>query len=119
MNEVKEEDKSVVIAQAPPKKNENTPIWDLVIKDIQERDGNGLKKYGVRLQSFNGRNALIDSYQEVLDLIVYFRQSIEEREVMVDFLKKVSKLSESSDGQSINDVSFEAYSLLKNLGEIR
>ena len=114
-----EEEKSVVVAQAPPKKNETTPIWDLVIKDIQERDANGLKKYGTRLQAFNGRNALIDSYQEVLDLIVYFRQSVEERDVMVDFLKKVSKLTEGSDGQTINDLSFEAYTLLRNLGEIR
>lgn len=108
--------KSVVIAQEPPKQNDNTPIWDLVIADIKERDDNGLKKYGVRLQSFNGRNSLIDAYQEVLDLTVYFRQAIEERNVMVDFLKRMAKANPSNEDK-MNELSYEAYGLLRDLGE--
>ena len=50
----------------------------LVIQDIESRARFGQAKYGERLRSFNGRNSLIDAYQEVLDLAVYLRQKIEE-----------------------------------------
>ena len=63
-----------------PVKNDNPPIWDLVVEDIKERDSIGEKKYNTRLQGFNGRNPLIDAYQEALDLVVYLRQEIYERE---------------------------------------
>jgi hypothetical protein len=53
-------------------------IWDLVIEDMKKRDNMGTKKYGFHLQPFNGRNALVDAYQEVLDLAVYLRQKIYE-----------------------------------------
>lgn len=55
-------------------------IWDLVIEDMTERDANGYRKYGKRLTAFNGRDALIDAYQEALDLAVYLRQAIFERD---------------------------------------
>jgi len=60
----------------PP--NGGVYIWDLVIKDMIERDSMGTEKYGTRLQPFNGRGALVDAYQEVLDLAVYLRQKIYE-----------------------------------------
>lgn len=59
-----------------PAKNNYPAIWDLVVEDIKERDVTGIKTYGTRLQPFNGRNALIDAYQEALDLVVYLRQAI-------------------------------------------
>ena len=62
-----------------PIKSNQPAIWDLVMKDIRERDEYGQKKYSTRLQPFNGRDALIDAYQEALDLIVYLRQLIYER----------------------------------------
>lgn len=55
------------------------PIWELVIEDMQDRDRMGREKYGTPLQAHNGRRPLVDAYQEVLDLAVYLRQSIEER----------------------------------------
>ena len=82
------------IPEPPPVPNENPAILDLVIKDIRERYPNrpyvretliksinernelGIKKYGTRLQAFNGRNALMDAYQESLDLVNYLRQAI-------------------------------------------
>jgi hypothetical protein len=54
-------------------------IAKLVQSDIEQRASYGEKKYGVRLQPHNGRNALIDAYQESLDLCLYLRQEIEER----------------------------------------
>lgn len=62
-----------------PIPNERPAIWDLVIADMQARDAEGRRKYGTPLQPFNGRDALVDAYQEALDLVVYLRQAIEER----------------------------------------
>jgi hypothetical protein len=58
----------------------NIDILPLVISDLQERDKVGRKKYGTTLQSNNGRNALMDAYQEALDLCMYLRQVICETE---------------------------------------
>jgi hypothetical protein len=48
-------------------------ILDLLIADIHLRDITGEKKYGVRLQPFNGRKNLKDAYEEFLDAVVYLR----------------------------------------------
>lgn len=65
--------------QSPPISNASTPIWDLVIADMHERDHVGRQRYGTPLQAGNGRDALIDAYEEALDLVVYLRQAIEEQ----------------------------------------
>ena len=56
------------------------PIWDLVISDMRARDNFGWLKYRVPLTGNNGRDALRDAYEEALDLAVYLRQAIEERD---------------------------------------
>ena len=66
--------------QPMPCPNGNPAIWDLVIAEMQQRDRKGLAKYGTRLQGDNGRDALRDAYEEALDLCVYLRQAIWERE---------------------------------------
>lgn len=67
------------IPQPPPAPGK-TVVLDQVLKDIQERSDTGLRKYGVRLQTNNGRDALWDSYQEAIDLVMYLRQLLLERE---------------------------------------
>jgi len=78
--------------QPKPVPNDSRPVWELVIEDaymlgagadgmiadMMERDKIGEARYGTRLQPFNGRDALIDAYQESLDLCVYLRQYLEE-----------------------------------------
>lgn len=61
-----------------PMPNEKPFIQDLVLKDIEARKAYGLKKYGTLLQPDNGRDALMDAYQEALDLVVYMRQKLYE-----------------------------------------
>lgn len=68
-----------VVDQPPPIPNESRPVWELVIEDMKERDHVGRARYGTPLQTNNGRDALVDAYQEALDLVVYLRQAIEER----------------------------------------
>jgi hypothetical protein len=69
----------VIDDQPPPQPTRGRPVWDLVIEDMRARDQHGRAHYGVPLQAHNGRNALIDAYQEALDLVVYLRQAIEEQ----------------------------------------
>ncbi len=67
------------MTQLPPKTNNRAAIWPLVIADMQARDAVGRERYGTPLQPFNGRDALMDAYEEALDLCAYLRQAIEER----------------------------------------
>jgi hypothetical protein len=69
----------LVEAQPAPVATEGRPIWELVVDDMRERDQLGRRRYGVPLQAHNGRDPLVDAYQEALDLAVYLRQAIEER----------------------------------------
>ena len=73
-------DNSLNTKQPPAIGNDQPCVWDLVLADMQERDAMGLRKHGVRLQPHNGRDALVDAYQEALDLVVYLRQAILERD---------------------------------------
>lgn len=67
-------------AQPDPKPNDLPAVWDLVREDMDRRDNIGLNIYGTRLQPFNGRDVLKDAYHEALDLAVYLRQAIYERD---------------------------------------
>lgn len=64
----------------PDPKPGKVDVADFVLADIQERVKAGLERYGTKLQTFNGRNALWDAYQEILDLVMYVRQAILETE---------------------------------------
>lgn len=65
-------------SQPPPETNAGRPIYEMVVDDIELRAAEGLKKYGTLLQAGNGRDALVDAYQEAIDLCLYLRQKIEE-----------------------------------------
>lgn len=60
----------------PAPKKSDGDVWLEVISDMNARRLMGIEKYGTPLQAKNGRNALIDAYQEVLDLAVYLKQKI-------------------------------------------
>jgi|GEM_PF-6547068 len=61
-------------------------ITNLVKRDLEARARTGRKKYGTRLKPHNGRNALVDAYQEALDLACYLRQAIEENQDIAKML---------------------------------
>ena len=66
------------MTQPAPKPNDGVPIWELVVQDMKARDMLGRARYGTPLQAHNGRMALQDAYEEILDAAVYLRQVIEE-----------------------------------------
>ena len=55
-------------------------VIDYVLADMAERAAAGVRKYGMPLQTDNGRDALWDAYQEAMDLCMYLRQAILERD---------------------------------------
>lgn len=57
-----------------------TRITPLVMEDLAARDRLGTERYGTGLRAHNGRDALMDAYQEALDLCQYLRQAIYERD---------------------------------------
>lgn len=76
--------------QPPPTKNDHPNIINLVIadvidmgprneeaglfvRDIMARGEIGFAKYGTYLQPHNGRDTLIDLYQELVDAVKYMR----------------------------------------------
>lgn len=61
-----------------PIHNEHPSIHDLVIADMEKRKQMGYDKYKTYLQKWNGRKALQDLYEELLDACCYLRQQLEE-----------------------------------------
>jgi hypothetical protein len=85
-------EKNPAIYAQPFPKSEQADVWPLVIKDMTDRDRLGRAKYGIPLRIRNGRDALVDAYQEVLDLSVYMRQEIEERRELMEAIEAVKKI---------------------------
>lgn len=67
------------VAPQPSPKDGEKVVVDLVIEDLTQRAEAGKQKYGTYLMTNNGRDPLIDAYQEALDLVMYLRQAIEEK----------------------------------------
>ena len=65
----------------PPKKTSGPSIHDGVVADILKRKAEGLAEYGTLLQAGNGRDSLLDAYEECLDMACYLRQALDEREI--------------------------------------
>jgi hypothetical protein len=78
-----------VTEQPAPIPNGREAVWNLVMRDMGDRDGEGRRKYGTPLKPFNGRDALVDCYQEALDLVVYLRQFQAERAEMLAELESI------------------------------
>ena len=65
--------------QIAPVANDRVFIQDLVIQDVETRKQFGIRKYNTALQAHNGRDMLLDAYEEALDLCIYLRGCLEER----------------------------------------
>ncbi len=80
--------------QAVPK-GRGLPVFLDVIKDITERVKVGVERYGEPLKPHNGREALVDLYQELIDAVMYTRQRITEENEATDELVELRRLVES------------------------
>ena len=66
--------------QPKPGDGHGPDIVDLVKQNLDERRRKGIESYGRPLRAGNGRDALLDAYEEALDLACYLRQAISERD---------------------------------------
>lgn len=66
--------------QPDPKPNDSTPIYQLMVRDVEQRAEYGKRTYETYLQAHNGRDALRDAYEEALDLALYLKQALVERD---------------------------------------
>jgi hypothetical protein len=64
----------------PPPVAGKIDVAPIVIADIEARVAAGKEKYGTPLQTNNGRSALWDLYQELIDACMYTRQRLLEEE---------------------------------------
>lgn len=53
-------------------------IQEMVRLDLIHREQVGIATYGTPLYPYNGRMALLDAYEECLDMAVYLRQALYE-----------------------------------------
>lgn len=99
--------------QPAPTPNDQPAVWDLVLADMRARDAVGRERYGTALQPFNGRDSLTDAYQECLDLVVYLRAVIAERDAPIEpgrlvsadyYVMKVRRKSSAPDRPTWYDV---------------
>lgn len=91
--------------QPLPIHNDFGAVQDEVIADIEARKAVGLERYGTLLQPFNGRDSYRDAYEEALDLAVYLRQTLTERDAIVGTLLSVRErllVGEDQDHGSIS-----------------
>lgn len=79
--------------EPPPTATTGPAIWMLVVCDMLDRHEAGVAKYGTPLQADNGRDPLVDAYQEALDLAVYLRQEIERRRMARPFIARAAGIS--------------------------
>lgn len=96
-----------IVDQPPPKPTDRRPSWDIVmsyvdqlqrdnahvalgiradviprvLSDMRDRDAVGRQRYGTPLTSGNGRDHLVDGYQEFLDGCVYLMNELDEHGV--------------------------------------
>lgn len=67
-------------SQPEPIPNDQPDIQSLVIRDMEARREHGIRTYGTALQPHNGRDALRDLYEELLDGCMYIKQAMIERD---------------------------------------
>ncbi|NUS59165.1 MAG: hypothetical protein HOV66_30555 [Streptomycetaceae bacterium] len=66
--------------QPLPIPNDARDVQSQVVDDIVARRQVGIERYGTPLQPHNGRDALRDAYEEALDLAMYLKQLLIERD---------------------------------------
>ena len=71
------------MSQPTPLPSSRPRIAERVVDDIQKRMHHGAREYGTALQSYNGRRALQDLYEEMLDGAHYVKQRMDEEDFLL------------------------------------
>lgn len=104
--------------QPTPKPNNTQPIHEQVIEDIKRRAEEGKQSYGTYLQAGNGRDPLLDAYEESQDKSMYLKQAILERDTLVAELNAAVAEKDKLKGRvdELGYIAACAHNLLSKLG---
>lgn len=69
------------------------PVGEYLIKDIKSRMESGKKTYGEYLFTDNGRDAILDLYEELMDACFYIKQFMLERDLRERLLTSTKRTS--------------------------
>jgi len=72
-------ERDLATGEEPTPNGQGDDVAALVHEDLEKRVQEGKEEYGERLTTENGRDPLVDAYQEVLDTALYLRQELAER----------------------------------------
>lgn len=75
--------------QQAPIPQDGPDVQSMVMVDLTTRRRIGIERYGVALQPHNGRDMLRDAYEEALDLAIYLRGAIAERDGVAPLINPV------------------------------
>ncbi len=93
------------ITKQPAPKKGKIKVLDHVLADLTQRAETGKEKYGTYLETDNGRDALQDAYEEMMDAAMYLKQALLEKkkneERVVRLLNAI--LEVTSDGRQKYD----------------
>lgn len=78
----------VAATPEPMPTGEGERVIDRVVLDLKARDIVGKIKYGTSLKTNNGRNSLMDAYQEALDMCMYLKQRLMEETKTIRYWQK-------------------------------
>lgn len=115
-------------SQPVPKANDRPAVVPQVIADLHDRMELGRRRYGVALQPWNGRSALLDAYEESADLIIYLKQELierAERDAVYEAMNKslwecltVVRLQNGNLHDDINEIQARAQAALTRAAEL-
>ena len=71
-------------------------VFSELIEDLKKRDRKGRRTYGKTLRVFDNRISLQDAFEEVLDLAVYLKKELMERQIKVIAIDLDGTLSEGT-----------------------
>jgi len=60
-------------------------VFPGLIADLKARDALGRATYGKELKTFDGRDSLLDAYEEALDMAVYLKKARMEHAALFDW----------------------------------
>lgn len=67
------------VNQQPSPRGHGVVVLPYVLEAVRQRAELGKERYGTYLSTDNGRDALVDAFQEAIDLVMYIGQALMER----------------------------------------
>jgi len=92
---------------APRNHIKSNEVLNHVISEIINISNRGKMAYGTRLRTFNGRDGLMDAFEESVDQTFYLKQKLMEFDVETKEILDVISLLNSGDNKEALEILYE------------